>query len=168
MSLSEDDADTFEVFVKWLYGKRLSDPEPRRSWEIDYEYLAELDVLADKYDITGIRNEIIDAIFECQAKKVQPPSHETIAFVYSNSTSSSTLRRLLAGLYAWHIDMKYYLDEDFSSWVHQQPDFAADLAIAVGKRQCVEEISPFERKREEFYYNSGNNSEDEKSGAKLA
>ena len=168
ISLPEDDADTFEVLVKWLYGKRLSDPEPRRSWEVNYHYLARLDVLADKYDIAGIRNEIIDAVFECEAKKTDPFSEETVAFVYANSTSSSSLRKLSAGAFAWHIDMEYYLDEKTSSWLHEQPDFAVDLAIALGRRQCAGEVSPFRRKREEFYYKSGDWPEDEKSGPKLA
>ena len=168
MSLPEDNAATFEILLKWLYGKRLGDPATKRGWEMNYVYLARLDVLADKYDITGVRNEIIDAFFECQAKKVSPPSWETVALVYGNSTSSSMLRKLLAGLFAWHIDMKSYQDTSFSTWLHEQPEFAADLAIAVGKRQCTGEISPFKRKREEFYYKSADWPEDEKSGPKLA
>ena len=168
MSLPEDNADTFEILIKWLYSKRLGDPATKRSWEMNYVYLARLDVLADKYDITGIRNEIIDAFFECQAKKVSPLSWETVALVYDNSTSSSMLRKLLAGLFAWHIDMKSYQDISFSTWLHEQPEFAADLAIAVGKRQCAGEVSPFKRKREEFYYKSGDCSEDKKSSAKPA
>ena len=86
MSLPEDNADTFELLVKWLYRKSLSDPDRKLGWETEYFYLARLDILADKYDITGMRNDIIDALFECEAKNVQPPSQE------SSNSSTATLR----------------------------------------------------------------------------
>jgi hypothetical protein len=100
LRLPADDPEVINAFLYWTYRKRIY--LPCRVFEdgIDpmvgcFGLLAKLWVLSDKYYITPLQNDVIDAMIMCysQWRKIPP---EIISFVYENtSQSSSPIRTLL-------------------------------------------------------------------------
>ena len=110
-NLPEDDIDTIERFLSWLYTRKfgLQEGETHSDWEVRYLQLAKLYVLADKLGVSALKNYIVDKIFELKKSlKAVPPQHATISYVYANSLEGSALRKLLVDWHVWHIDMKWY------------------------------------------------------------
>ena len=65
MALPEDDLETVELFMQWLYFKSLSltkgvSPE---TWDERYWQLVRLNTFADKFDVEVLKNSIIDEFF---------------------------------------------------------------------------------------------------------
>ncbi len=150
MHLEEDDVNIFERFVAWLYTKRYDLSCMGKDQR--YMELAKLYVLADKYDVSRLKNGIIDQLFELHEASCRPPSHHVVTYVYNNSTMKSSFRKLLVGWAAWHIDFGWFSKESTPECLLEVPEYAADLAIALGKRLHRPALqSPFTKGRS-FYY----------------
>jgi len=144
MTLPEDDVETVARFVQWLYGQ---DYELAPNTDVPntakrYMQLAELYVLADKYDVIGLHNQIIDKLFEMKAKAISPPGHLLVMFVYQNTSERSSFRKLLVAHYALHIELDWYF-EDQTKKLTAMPEFSADLVQAFARRASGSYTSPF-------------------------
>ncbi len=137
MDLPEEDPETVERLVQWLYFKSLgltkavcSETSAERYWQ-----LARLNTLADKFDVGLLKNSIIDELFVLYSTPdASPPQPPVIAYIYENTTETASLRKLIVGWYAWHIDYNWYTASDTPAVLENIPRFAADLAIATKRR----------------------------------
>lgn len=137
MKLPEDDLDTFKRFLSWLYTKKyaLSACGASVLTEERYLQLAKLHVLADKLGVSTLKNGIIDRLFEMKKlPSTRSPQQSTITYVYANSARGSAFRKLLVDWYTWHIDFKWYNDLGSLDVLLDVPDFAAEVARALGGR----------------------------------
>ncbi|KAL8643414.1 MAG: hypothetical protein Q9226_008396 [Calogaya cf. arnoldii] len=155
INLEEDDADTFDHIVQWLYrGKleTLSKPEA----DIGYDYwtqLIQVYVLADKYGIVPLKNHVMDLLFEAydirllnlKPTDLQPPQYEHVSYVYENTVHSSQLRRFLVVLHVWHIKLGWYKEKKTVEWLESNPSFGLDLVKAFAARASGEP-SPFSKR----------------------
>lgn len=141
MTLPEDDVQAFDNIIQRLYSGKLlnmtilNGKESREQAKEVYLQLAVLYVTADKYDIYGLQNEIIDLI--CTSNQHQgriSPGGKVIAYIYENSVQNSPFRRLLVQWYAWSIRLDWYSLPTMSQWLSRRPEFAADLAIEMARR----------------------------------
>lgn len=66
MNILDDDVDAVERMLQWLYTKKfeLTNVVSKATSSICFCELAELNTLADKYDIVALKNAIIDKLFE--------------------------------------------------------------------------------------------------------
>ena len=105
MSLPDDDKSSVERMLKWLYTRKLelTIPVSKRTSEECYLQLAQLNTLADKYDIYLLKNRIVDELFDLAKppRNIQPPQIPAIAYVYMNTTEGSSFRKLLVAWYAY-------------------------------------------------------------------
>ena len=133
---AEVTVDALERLVQWLYtGKyHLSPPDSAEQTQETYMEMARLFILAEKYVIADLKNDIIDKLFDLQAKQASPPQMPVAVLVYENTPISSPFRQLLAAHEAWHIDPKWYDSEGFLQQLRSIPDFAADVAVQLGKQ----------------------------------
>ena len=148
MSLPDDDVGAFERMTRWLYTQKLelSDPITAEASSECYWQLAKLNTLADKYDITTLKNLIVDKLFELYVppKNVKPPQMDVITYVYNNTTEKSSFRKLIVAWYAWNIDFKWYKDDNTRDIILKLPEFTADLAIALALRAGYDASNPLE------------------------
>ena len=152
VTLLEDDADTVDRFVQWLYTKSYQLSSSERSDE-HYLQLARLYVLADKLQVCTLKDEIIRELFQIRkSNKLQPPSMSVVTYVFENTMENSAFRRLIVAWYVWHIDMKWYNYDTTAAEIAQVPSFAAALAICLAKR-IGGRSSPFDD-RVELHYDS--------------
>ena len=133
-----------EMLVQWLYTKRY-ELKPIREDDTQGRYmqLAALFVLAEKYIIVDLKNNIVDKLFELQATNFQPPQMAVAIFIYDNTPISSPFRLLLAAFFAWHVDMAWFDNTDVTNFLRFNPGLAADLAAQMGKRLSGKHQSPF-------------------------
>ncbi len=106
MSLEDDDVATFERFVSWLYTRRYELSAIGKDER--YMELAKLYVLADKYNVSRLKKEIIDQLFEIHEASDCPPSLDVVTYVYENYTANSSFRKLLVRWAVWHIGSSWF------------------------------------------------------------
>lgn len=134
IELVEDSAHTFEQFLQWLYMGKLmfsSQSMDRPRWR----ELINLYILADKYGVVTLKNILMTTLFlSAQEPKISHIGRDLITLAYENTTQGSPLRRLIASLYAWLVDPKYFSRPGISDWLPTVPDFAAELATFMALR----------------------------------
>lgn len=155
MSLPDDDVEAFESMTLWLYTQKLelSDPITEETSSECYWQLAKLNTLADKYDITTLKNLIVDKLFELSVppKYVSPPQMDVITYVYQNTTEKSSFRKLLVAWYTWNIDFKWYRGDNTRDVILKLPEFTADLAISLALRTEYNAINPLEGRSSNYH-----------------
>ncbi len=164
MALPEDDPETVERLMQWMYFKSLGLTKavcPKTSDE-RYWQLAKLNTLADKFDVGLLKNSIIDELFALKmTPNVTPPQPPVIAYIYENTTETSFLRKLIVGWYAWHIEYDWFTFSGTPAVLENTPMFAADLAIAMSQRvQNPSLKSPFCSEPSSYYEDHPRRSED--------
>ena len=155
MALPEEDPETVERLMHWLYFRSLglikavcSKTSNERFWQ-----LARLSTLADKFNVEHLKNSIIDESFAMRKNSnVVPPTLLVIAYIYENTTETSSLRKLMVGWYAWHIKQEWYTRSGTPAHLERVPMFAADLAIAMNRRVHDSSLkSPFFAEPSSYY-----------------
>ncbi|WEW60202.1 hypothetical protein PRK78_005687 [Emydomyces testavorans] len=154
ISLPEDNPDTFERFLQWLYSGSFSLSGIATDEEVDERYLqlSELYVLADKLEVPHLKNDVIDELFVMKRHPDKPPQAEVISYVYENTGEKSPLRKLMVAWLVWHVDFKWYTTSSAPAFLSQCPEFAADLAVALARRYIdFNALSPFNEPAEKCY-----------------
>lgn len=149
MILPEDDKDSVRRMIQWLYSRKLGLKRPVSDETSDecYMQLAKLNTLADKYDIYLLKNDIVDELFHLQKppRDFKPPPTSVVAYIYNNTTRTSSFRKLMVAWYAHLIDFEWYGSDATRDWLAEVcHDFAIDLVLALGtKEKYPDRSSPF-------------------------
>lgn len=157
MDLPDHDVESVERMIQWLYNKQYelvkwSSENGRITATTRYWQLAKLNTLADKYNIIGLSNNIIDQLYILRSKRCSPRL-DVAGYVYDNTTESSSFRKLLIAWYVWEIDMKWYQDAEVREWLLDVPELAVDLAIAFGiKASDPLQKKPFSNNKSTYYH----------------
>ena len=145
ISFPQDDVETFDRLTQWVYTQALSLPSMGEE-EIEERYLAlaRLFVLAEKLQITVLRNSTVSLIYQTMVKSTWLPDFEVISYIYANTHRHCGLRRLLVASHVWDCDQDWF---DSDECVHQLQDvgeFAAELAIGLAQRiNHQQDFNPF-------------------------
>ena len=141
--------------IQWLYSKQYE----LAKWSEDikttafarYWQLAKLNTLADKYNIIGLSNNIIDQLYILHSKNV-PPQLDVTTYIYDNTTENSSFRKLLIAWFCWEIDMKWYQGASVRESLLTAPEVAVDIAIAFGiKASLLPQKKPFQCNKSTYY-----------------
>lgn len=153
LSGSEVSIGSLERFVQWLYSGdyELSHVVDKQSTREQYRQLAELYVFGEKYVVVDLKNNIIDKLFELKKTQYEPPTNRILTYVYENTPPKSAFRELLVAHYTWHVNMEWYDRAATADKLYANPEFAADLAIQMGKRLSGEYKSPFDTHPSNFH-----------------
>lgn len=177
MQLPEDDEETFELFVDWLYYQRYEmlpkveadDDDEDKGDEDDEDdetnkrYLSafRLFVFANKYMVSHLKNLVIETLFvDLAGQTGLGPGTSPITYAYENTTRGSGLRKLVADYHSFRIEMKWYEHPDIQALLRQQPDLSIDLNISFAKRiKGPQNYSPFNGAMPEEYKDKGSEQE---------
>lgn len=160
MNLQDDEVQSVERMIQWLYSNHYDLPEGDSEEAIHNRYwvLARLNTLAEKYDIVALSSDIIAKLYDFRKSPVQtsrPPQMSIVKYVYENTTENSSFRKLMVACYIWNIDFKWYNEPDTRSVLLAVPEFATDLAIAFAlKFGFLDKKDPFLRTRCKYYQDS--------------
>ena len=132
MTLPEDDEETFEDFVEWLYsGKFEISPHPPNGI---FTAALKLFVLADKYRVFELKNIITKQIFILGKNMQKPPSLTELSYAYEHTVQHSGIRKLLTDWQTWNIDLIWFERPDVQAFLRQHPDCATDLCVGLAKK----------------------------------
>lgn len=158
IDLPEDDIDTFDLFVQWLY-EHQCDLWTARLDDTNSNYLMQpirLLVFADKYDIPHLKKYILEKLLEhTRDRESVSPSVDAVVYAYSNTCRGSGVRRLLADWYATRNGSTWFQAPSTVVWLHENPEIAVDLVVAFAKsKDQVLTPSPFRQfqKRKPEHY----------------
>lgn len=137
MPLPEDDVDSVDRMIQFLYSRRLDVTTPENPDALNecYWQLAKLNVIADKYDILDLKNGIIDQLFKLCRSDINGPRAPVVTFVYDHTTQNSLFRKVIVAGYVETVSHKWYERETCRAILVANPEFAADLAIAAALRR---------------------------------
>lgn len=144
MTLEEEDADIFGHIIQWLYRRKvetLSNIEEGLGHNY-FNELCQLYVLADKYSIVALKNNVMHLLFEA-FEKSKSPQADTVAYVYRNSVRGSQLRRFMVAYYVWQTDLDWYIHSNLLDWLERNQEFGAELVVAFALR-AKGDPSPFQ------------------------
>jgi hypothetical protein len=121
--LPDQDESPFEDFTDWMRTRRLPAANTHTKEPL-WKELAQLYVLGDMLCITSLRNQIInDFVDKCAVKQKYIPA-EVLDYIALNTTKDSSLRRLVADLYAWVFGTRTSttLQQEYSqNWYYPKP-----------------------------------------------
>ena len=139
MDLPEEEVNTFEDFVDWLYTREYGIPghdlhnfqEQYNERTGDAMYLF---VIADKYDVPELKHKICDQMIELARDRQKQPPALVVSYAYSRLPEKSAMRKLLADWYASTLSDELCNQSVFREWLSKNPDIAVDLIAALTKR----------------------------------
>ena len=156
MDLPDHDIESVERMIQWFYSKQYelakwSSENVGITANTRYWQLAKLNTLADKYNVIGLSNNIIDQLYILRSKSCSP--HLNVAsYVYDNTAENSSFRKLLVAWYVWEINMKWYQDASLRGCLLDMPELAVDIAIAFGiKASDPAQKKPFKCDKSTYY-----------------
>ena len=138
MQIEDSDPETVNRLVQWLYRGEYQIPDGKVESEAEEFHLglARLSTLADKYDMPALVGSVTDKMVTYYSKDPRyPPQKPVIVYTYENSSSSSTFRKILVSWHAYHINKEWYDFQTTKDFLCEQPKFAADLAIELGRHK---------------------------------
>lgn len=133
VKLPEDRAEIFDLFVQWVYSQNLGQVLAEVALS-PWTTLIELYVLADKLQVSTLKNAIVDRML-CKAhvalRKARGrdkfPSNADITLAYENTPPTSPLPKFLSELFALRRDFAIEKDE-------VPKDYLYDLALGLRLR----------------------------------
>jgi hypothetical protein len=147
--LPEDDADTVNRFVQWIYFKSYG---LSKDHDELFMQLARLYLFANKVLAYLLKNDIIRTLLYLQPQGVTPPM-PVIAFAFDHMPEHSPFRRLLVDWYAWHVDLAWYGTSSGKIALGMVPIFTVELTSRLAERIRTGRRSPFIGK-EDLYFES--------------
>ena len=132
MDLPNDEVRAFEVLVSWLYGYEIVDPEDFEENPIDViDDLFHAFVMADDYNISGLKNKIVDEI--CNAvlnDDIDWLDKQSVDYLFDHTSEESGMRRLLVDILTLRILREWFSEEGVKEMLRLHSDVAAELAIS--------------------------------------
>lgn len=151
MTLPEDDENTFELFVDWLYHRHYEIPSHPKPPEKDvFMQPVKFFVLADKYDVRSLKNLIVSKIFLAFKQNLAVPRLSTISYAYKHTSQSSTIRKMLTDNMTRVTDLTWFQEAKIQTWLRNHPDVSAELNASFAKRM-LKQIYPFVEEMPEGY-----------------
>lgn len=163
MELLDEKEKVFEIFVQWVYQRKLDVSWPKEIEEcmVMHQQYIQLYILADKYNIDSLMNQTMSALFNIVKHKgrryLRCPPLSVVDLVYANSTQNSKLRSLITACYTFFYEYDRFANRPFADGLAKIPEFASDLAIALALRVGNIIKDPFWDDGECFMISSGTN-----------
>ena len=125
--LPEEDIESFDLFVRWLYGAPLKEVSSDDDLLI---YLA-LIVLANKLCLEYLRNETMDHILRFHRRTPGSVRYECLHYIYQNISSQDHIRNYSVCLAAWMTVWKLQpqLTADCIRLIREGGDLAVDFTF---------------------------------------
>lgn len=135
MELVEEDEDTFDRFIQWLYSQQYEMPGEETEGGGFMEPL-KLFVLAEKFDVSKLKSLLMTRMFAMGKRDAYRPQLDAIAYAYAHTSTSSKIRKLLADWYACKISYQWYKDDPAQKLFRENPEFTTDVLVSLAKHTC--------------------------------
>lgn len=132
VQLPEQDPETFNLYVQWLYSGRILSKVDGAHGSVNYLLVTKLYALGEVLLDNVFQDRIIDVLVTCVREKGKDgttrwPAQEHVNTIYRGTTKGSAGRRLMVNMHVLQ-GRGNWLGEDADSCHHE---FAVDLARAL-------------------------------------
>lgn len=153
IDLLEDDVDTVDLFVQWLYKQKCN------LWSVPVdkggEYLMQptrMLVFADKYQIPTLKLYTLEAMVAHVQGGSEPPSDGVVEYAYNNTCRDSGIRVLMADWCATGVRRAWFQIRSNQDWLLRNPEIAVDLVVAFSKIPDAHHVpDPFRNGDPKYY-----------------
>ncbi|KAL9073490.1 MAG: hypothetical protein Q9161_002911 [Pseudevernia consocians] len=132
MDLVEENEDIFDCFIQWLYSQHYEIRGDGTGSDRFREPLR-LFVLAEKFDISKLKNLLMAKIFAAAKQGSIGPSLSAIGYTYEHTPPSSIIRRLLADWFACKVSIPTYNDDTTQKWFRSHPEIVTDIMLSFAR-----------------------------------
>ena len=137
MSLPEDDPETIDRLIQWVYSKHFrflkwTTGRSNHYGSVPLMQLATLYVAADKYRIVGLKDKVIDQLWKLLGLTQDEVKVEDklIEYVYENTLAGCKLRKLLVH---WQAQSTSLVHKNKTKLVGNHPEYAAELLTRMSR-----------------------------------
>ena len=125
LSLPEDDAESFELFVTWLYGTHLK----KISSNDELPAYFNLAILANKLCLEYLQNQAKDHILRFHRTNPRSVGYQYLRYVYQNTSSTDEARAVPVTLAAWIVvaSQTAELTGEYRDLIREGGDLAVDF-----------------------------------------
>ena len=157
LSLPEDNAESFELFVTWLYGTHLK----KISSNDELPAYFDLSILANKLCLEHLQNQTSDHILQFYRTNPRSVDYQYLRHVYQNTSNTDEARVVPVTLAAWIVvaSQTAELTGEYRDLVREGGDLAVDfmdkllLCYAKSKvyRESISVLDPRRRSNCSFH-----------------
>ena len=124
LSLPEDDAESFDLFVTWLYGTHLK----KISSDDELPAYFGLTILANKLCLEYLQNQATDHILRFYRIHPRPVDYQYLRYLSQKTSSTDIVRKFLVPVAAWAVvaSQTPELTADYTQLIRE----GGDLAVA--------------------------------------
>lgn len=128
----------FEIYIEWLYRKRILTEYDEDGDELDDRYEALVDAygIGERFEDKGFCNAVLHAIIEACADTGTYPPLYIVRMVYDNTNEPCDLRNLLVEIYIKVVGSGMEMEDTFET---SCIDFLRDLSRALFKKIPVDD-----------------------------
>ena len=105
-----------------------------------YDPLFKLYCLAEKYEVTKLKEHLIDVLFERLSVSCAGISDKNISLVFEHTGRSSGMRRLILDSFAWDVKKEFFERQSVRDWLENEPEISLAFCLSFASRINV--ISP--------------------------
>lgn len=163
-----DDAP-FELFVGWLYSRALRYPQDEK----DIGPLLDLYLLADKFDISKLAEDVVETVRAFYHNNETYPGLRRVQYIYANTSEDDIMRDMMVSSVARYLTLSESIPRHWEGALKRNGQLALDIIKAIqewhldtrsvpdardvsmdrgrkyGGQQTQEEGSPMEEVKEE-------------------
>lgn len=129
--LPEDNPTAFEVYVTWLYARKIA--TMHASYD-EFDDLAEAIVLGEKLQDVQFKNALTDCLIACTENGDSYPPPTIVQKIYECTPRTAPVRRLLVDMWVWYAE-DYWLTNNEVELDRLEKSFLGELASKLIKHQ---------------------------------
>ncbi len=139
IKLPEESAETFEHFVRWLYGGCKEDLTPTEDPSIcgaKIKRIIDLYIFADKIDCQELKQEMVRELYHLVVEsRPFAYNHDSVEYLYSRPIAAEPLREITVAFWVWYCDVEVFKTEvSVQNLLAKAPEFAQEALIEMGRR----------------------------------
>ena len=125
--LPDEDDHPFEILVGWLYSGAIQRPTEEK----DIGPLLELYLLADKFEIEKLANDVVDLIRDFYHSTSTYPGLRRVQFIYSNTDEDNQMREMMVSSIARFLALGDKIPNHWAKALRKNGQLAVDIIRAI-------------------------------------
>lgn len=125
--LPEDDDHPFQLLVGWLYSGAILPPKEEK----DIGPLLDLYLLADKFEMAKLANDVVNTVREFYHSTSTYPGLRRVQYIYSNTDDDNVMREMMVGSIARYLALSEQIPNHWAKALQRNGQLALDIIRSI-------------------------------------
>lgn len=125
--LENEDDETFQLFVGWLYSRAIKFP----SEESEIGHLLDLYLLSEKLEIEKLQNDVVDTVRQFYHSQNSYPGLRRVQYIYANTGDDNTMREMMVGSVARYLTLADSIPAHWDRALRNNGRLAVDIIRSI-------------------------------------